>query len=391
MTSDKQPYLTAKESPPPLPQRNGDPKRRMGRATRASDTPDSGGLINAVYPNAIECTGLLASAGVKGMNVFAGISALLGSASGFFFGGLSIFDSQWSWEVPVGCLFILISLLFLGFAITAFRLDLFAYRDEPILFNRKTKKVHLFRRRIQMSRPWRPWPLAIDTYDWNQITGEIRGGGRLVGGSLPATRNRLVLAINAEPTARGKKGKVIDQVIVGMEEQSAHDCVGRWEHIRRYMEEDGAPLQPGCDLSMMRGFSHRAAFARGGLLFLLPGFYRNFAQKPGSLIAGTTVLVILLPMLLPFSFFRWLAEATSRAPWWPPPILDEAGGAPLPESEVLAQRDALARAQAEPADTDVTPSPPLPKWLKFLLIFIPLSIAFFATVIVVLWHAMMSY
>jgi hypothetical protein len=48
--------------------------------------------------------------------------------------------------------------------------------------------------------------------------------------------------------------------------------------------------------------------------------------------------------MLMFAVFRWLAEITSRAPWWPPEILDAAGGEPLPEAQVHAQADELAKA-----------------------------------------------
>ena len=142
-----------------------------------------------------------------------------------------------------------------------------------------------------------------------------------------------------------KLEKIIDEIILGMDETYQDDCVARWEHIRRYMEEDGPPLPAGERLALTRGFSHRLAFARGGLWVLIPGFYDDFRKEPIGIILGTLAQLITLPAMLMFAFFRWLAEVTSNAPWWPEAVLRDAGGAPLPEDQVHAEADALKRAQ----------------------------------------------
>jgi hypothetical protein len=43
---------------------------------------------------------------------------------------------------------------------------------------------------------------------------------------------------------------------------------------------------------------------------------------------STLVFVMLLPVGIFLAFFRWLAEVTSRDPWWPAEIIEAAGGAP---------------------------------------------------------------
>ena len=333
----------AEKYPPSPPDRGHNKPRRLSRVSRATEHPHAVGAVNAAYLNAIEIAGLPSSAGVKGMGMFAGLCMLVGSGYVWEF-GLMILEDGGKFTVA-GLLFVLMGTVILGVAITFLRSDLFSYRDEPTLFNRKTRKVYAFRRRRQMKRPWARWPLVIDVYDWEQITGEIHGGFQLVGGSLPSTRYRLVAAVSDQPTTRGRKTKIIDEIILGMDETYQDDCVARWEHIRRYMEEDGPPLPAGERLALTRGFSHRLAFARGGLWVLIPGFYDDFRKEPIGIILGTLAQLITLPAMLMFAFFRWLAEVTSKAPWWPEAVLRDAGGAPLPEDQVHAEADALKRAQ----------------------------------------------
>ncbi len=336
--------IAAAATYPPVPpdRKHGKPRHRLGRGSRATERPHAVGAINAVYPNAIEIAGLLSSAGVRGFGVFAGMFAFAAALYAWFSGFYWDFSRGW---VLSGLLSVAVGGAFFIVAVSFFRSDLFSYRDEPILFNRKTRKVYAFRRRRQMKKPWARWPLVIDVYDWEQITGEIHGGAQLVGGSLPSTRYRLVAAVSDQPTARGRKTKIIDEIILGMDETYQDDCVARWEHIRRYMEEDGPPLPAGERLALTRGFSHRLAFARGGLWVLIPGFYDDFRKEPIGLILGTLAQLITLPAMLMFAFFRWLAEVTSKAPWWPEAVLRDAGGAPLPEDQVHAEADALQLAQ----------------------------------------------
>ena len=341
MTEDL--MAAAEKYPPSPPDRGHGKSRRLGRGSRATDHPHAVGAVNAVYPDAIEIAGLLSSAGVRGTGIFMALFALGTTGFLWFMTSLTFVDSKG--DEWFGVVIFLVGLIFLNVAISFFRIDLFSYRDEPILFNRKTRKVYAFRRRRQMKRPWARWPLVIDVYDWEQITGEIHGGFQLVGGSLPSTRFRLVAAVSDQPATRGRKTKIIDEIILGMDETYQDDCVARWEHIRRYMEEDGPPLPAGERLALTRGFSHRLAFARGGLWVLIPGFYDDFRQAPIGIILGTLAQLITLPAMLMFAFFRWLAEVTSKAPWWPEAVLRDAGGAPLPEDQVHAEADALKRAQ----------------------------------------------
>lgn len=327
-TMDKRPG-----PPVPMPYGKVEPKRVLRRNKREVERMIMNGEVSAVYPHAIEVPGFLFGT-AKGMLTFAGLSALAASMFGWFMGFLALSagkDTAW-----FAALFSSFGLIALGIATTFLRMDLFGYRDEPVLFNRKTRKVHLFRRRANMLKPWAAWPLVIDTYDWDCILGEVHGGFQMAGGSLPAMRYRLLAAAYDGPTGRGRKVKLIDRFVIGAEMPSQTYCIARWEHIRRYMEEGGPALQAGEPL-LKRTFSHRDALARGGLWALETGFYDGFKDKPGPKIAGTLLTVLLSPVFVFFGAFRWLAEITSKEPWWPEGILEAAGGAPLPDGEVYAR------------------------------------------------------
>jgi hypothetical protein len=322
----------------------GTPARRLGRQRSACQRPAANGRINAVYQHAIEVTGFMS--GTKGMGVFGGGLALIGLVVLLNLAGLIVEERQRFGLLDfVGGTILAVAIAGAGLAALAFfRVDLFALRDEPVLFNRDTGKVHLFRRRMRWSRPWVRWPVVIDTYDWDCICGEVRGGAQLVGGSLPALRYRLLAAVSQRAEGLGSK-IVIDRFHIGREESSQDDCVALWEHIRRYMEEGGPVLQPGDVFNPTRGFSHRRALANGGLWVLQPGFYGGFWRKPAGKVLGTLAQLVTLPVTLSLACARWLAEITSRTPRWPADVLAQAGGDPLAEQDVLAS---IVSARPEP-------------------------------------------
>ena len=333
----------APASPYPQPSDDyGKPKRRLSRIAKTK----TGGLmtgeaVSAVYPNALELPGLVSSA--KGLGVLVGIFSLGVALFSAYMTLLIAADSEDAFAFGLLTFSTFLAAVCAG--VTSLRIGLFSYRDEPILFNRKTRKIHVFARKVRMSRPWLRWPLSIRTYDWECVVGEIYGGFRLLGGSLPTTRYRLVLTVHDAPTGHGKKPNVIDRIIVGAEEQGMDSCACRWEFIRSYMEENGPPLRPYDEIYNARKFSIQNMLLNSGFWICAPGFYRDFSKAPVGPLLGTLAQFVVLPVTIPLAIFQSLAEITGRNPWWPPLILDEAGGPPLPESEVLAQRDALARAQ----------------------------------------------
>jgi hypothetical protein len=310
--------------PVPVPFSEGKPKRVLTRGTRACEQVLGSSSVNAVYPHAIEICGQLGVA--KGMGVFGGLLVTgltlmnLWVVSLIAMRGGRIPLTLSGWLVSV--LGLAVSVATLGGAVWFFRKDLFTYRDEPVLFNRKTRKVHLFRRRINWKRPLSPWPVVIETYDWDCIRGEIHGGTHY-NGSFFVTRFQLLLAVADKPRSK----TVIDRFIVGSQGFSLVQMTHLWEHVRRYMENDGAPLQPGEQLNHDRVFSHAGAWAMA-----FPFLHRDAENRHS--IALWAAAILAFPLTLTLSLCTWLAELSCRQPQWPQAILDDAGGRPLSDEKL---------------------------------------------------------
>ncbi|MBB5018266.1 hypothetical protein HNQ59_001554 [Chitinivorax tropicus] len=223
------------------------------------------------------------------------------------------------------------------FAATMGRLDLFSYRDEPILFNRASRKLHIFRRRFKWTRPFSRWPVVIDSYDWDCVRGEVKGGAVLMG-TVPTTRFQLYLAIADRPGS----DTIIDRVPVGGPSLGKDHFQPLWEHIRQYMEADGPPLQAGDSLSRHTQFSHRMAWS-AGFFFLDPDYKNQVPSRLGRAIGITTNLLIAPFAMIP-GLLAWLSGLSGRDPWWPDDVLAAAGGPPLSEPAALALRPAVPTA-----------------------------------------------
>jgi hypothetical protein len=327
----------------PVPFSEGKVRRRFTRSKAASDWARASASINSIYPNAIEICG--SAAGTKGLWTFGALGLLI-LAVGF---GITALDVPLRSNLSAAVL-AFHSIMFAGAVILAvsggvfLRLDLFSFRDEPVLFNRATRKVHVFRRRANWRRPFSPWPLVIDTYDWDSIHAEVKGGP-VYNGALVVFRYWMYLTVTDRPGSK----TVIDRFVVGSHETAAGDHAPHWEHIRRYMEEGGPPIYADDEFCSLHKFSHRSAWGQG-IFFLHPEFKRWCRQSPVLMSFVTVVTVIALPFFVVFAFCIWLAHFTSRDPYWPQAIVQAAGGAPLPEATARAQAPESPRALERKAE-----------------------------------------
>ena len=115
----------------------------------------------------------------------------------------------------------------------------------------------------------------------------------------------------------------------------------RWEHIRRFMDEDGPHLAP-CD-SMF--------FDESTKKFWSILTWRQPLLGPGSKIYWTgevlngawfltipagLFFLLLLPFTVIASVMRWLSHVAKREPAWTKSILASVGGRTLSTAELLA-------------------------------------------------------
>ncbi|KVC30697.1 hypothetical protein WS58_27455 [Burkholderia pseudomultivorans] len=210
-----------------------DDKRRP--VHEMSSTCDS--LLN-IYPNAIEIGTPMGAGGKAVFLILGTLIGLLGAAGIGYLAVLALL------EIPLFGIFVsAAALLFLLFAVFCLRAALFSPRDLPVLFNRKDRSVSF----IPYVTPsfWRFWEkggagavrtrawddVKVRSYKWTQLTGAAARESyflSLLWGDVDNPRSC------AEIVNIGYTGWWEDAMLWRL-----------YEHIRRYMEEDGPPIPHG--------------------------------------------------------------------------------------------------------------------------------------------------
>lgn len=243
---------------------------------RASETPHTHNYVIGGYENALVMDAMPSK--LRGMmSVFACGLLCLGLFAGYAdiraFEWLwdLFFDAEHYWMIPFQLVLNLITtaifLICIIASIRAFRVDLCAPREAPLIFNRKTRKVYRYGPDIpsfeDMAGPdgkfcWRgvgryilktflPWHnrMLLIEYDWDCLEAEFYRVTAMAGKVL-RTDDHLDLYVLEAPGS----DKVLNSfpLIPSIEtgEVVARDV---WEHVRRFMEEGGPLLnqhdQPG--------------------------------------------------------------------------------------------------------------------------------------------------
>jgi hypothetical protein len=217
--------------------------KRFSKDSPASETPLSLGLIKKIYSEAIEYTAI--AKGTRGMIMFVGLfgsglviwcacdgfmtqlsSRFLGAAE-FFFVFLSTVLILCSSYLALKCM----------------QLELFMPEDSPIIFDRRNRKVYRIYKETYTG--WRGvlrhWPLRTAEHDWALIDAEHQATVSTTGSTILRYHALMFLVrkSSSDPT-------IVDSFTVGSSIQMGEVTVPAvWEHIRRFMEEDGPHLNPG--------------------------------------------------------------------------------------------------------------------------------------------------
>jgi len=168
----------------------------------------------------------------------------------------------------------------------------FTYTYFPIRFNRKTRKVYLF-------RPGRPG-LPVLEAEWDKVFFTY---GPCKVDVAPDTAWDIRGHILAEDSKT-----VIDTFALGMfrlESEGDEKLRGYWEMIRRYMEE--GPKEAYDRITYCDSIYEHHETLKGSLTRM----YRAASHS------NITLGVLLSPLWVPFSLARWIAGFTCRTPQWP--------------------------------------------------------------------------
>ena len=293
------------------------------------------------------------------MSVFA---VLMLAAAPLSFAGIKLI---WSFGLPIvslSHLFVLVlSLLLLVataagifWAIRAFRIDLLTPTDNPLVFNRKKRKVYRVMPDIPewhgvspaaLLRHWlntfRPWPMQVIEYDWDCLEAEYFSKTSMAG-NVARTEHHLWFYVKASPTSDqvlGSFGMVPPLLI---REDSA---MMFWEHIRRFMQDNGPPLPPGETPApkpprnpisalntvmpyfwpvMVAGLLWSGSkFVEQGLFRMSPYEFIDTSAYHVGIAAFCVALISLFGCAA--AFFNWLGHLFAPRLKLPPEVLQEAG------------------------------------------------------------------
>ena len=136
-----------------------------------------------------------------------------------------------------GVLFFLLSLVMI-------RRGFFSPSDHPVLFNRKTREVHVIPiKTLNFLKFWEKGePGELRSYRWDHVTARTYRRLDVPGGTVARTETVLQMLCTT-PESPNAVDLMVSLGFTGTWRDNTQ--VELWEHIRRYMEEGGPPLQPG--------------------------------------------------------------------------------------------------------------------------------------------------
>ncbi len=211
-----------------------------------------------------------------------------------------------------------------AFILKAVRTEFFCLEDEPTIFDRAQRKVYRIFREVQPGflGLFKPWPVRICAYDWDLLdcehTATVTGTGSTV------TRYHALVFIVGKSA---KDPTIIDSFNIGHSYQLGEPTVPAvWEHIRRFMEENGPTLPPGETFApslrpqtLLQSLSAVGPFGSNYVLW--------WKDATGQMILGHLLFPVTIPFFLLWGMLNWLSYKTSIRVDWPREIREAIGTA----------------------------------------------------------------
>ena len=292
--------------------------RHFDKRQSASRNPAALGWVKATYPDAIEYTSKTAS--LKGLAfVWACFTPVFVVIGGVMLSAPFGLDGEPLWAVLIiGAMSLLgIGFILFGIWVTAFalRIDFFHLSDQPILFDRKHRRVYRLFSEMPSGKlgVFKPWPIRACVYEWDLIDAEHNVESVMTGAT--ATSNHyLMFAVRKsadDPT-------IIDSFQIGNPmDLNEGLTAAMWEHIRRFMEENGphlpTPDEPLANqappLSWWQGL--------GATGMLGPGYWGRWRNQPGTMLIMHLAGPVTVPMFLLWATGNLLSYKTEIKVDWP--------------------------------------------------------------------------
>ena len=292
---------------------------RFAKSVQAAAKTTSCGLLKTKFPNGLEFTGIAHEA--RGLIVFVGLIAAavaIGFGQMFFFGMI-----RWGLEEAFHRIVLCIGILFviggLHVLLRAIRFEFFRPEDEPIIFDRKHRKVYrLFR---ETHPGWKglfkPWPIRAAEYEWDLVDVEHNAVLMTTGSTITRLHHLFFIVRRSatDPT-------IIDSFEVGNTIQLGETTVAPlWEHIRQFMEEQGPHIPAGESLITSKPPATLWE-SMGAVGPIGPDYFSLWKTQRGTMIFYHVLFPFFLPMFLLWGLFNWLSYKTATPIQWPQEVLD---------------------------------------------------------------------
>ena len=194
------------------------------------------------------------------------------------------------------------------------RLELFRPIDEPVIFDRKNRKVYVIARAVAPG--WRglfeSWPICAYEYIWDLIDAEYQMTISTTGSTMTTWHNLLFTAKN-----NSSDDRTIGSFHVANPILLSESTVGPfWEHIRRFMEEEGPHLPPG-EVKTYLEVPTSLWQSMGAVGPFGPNYFHWWKNHPFYSSIIHLFIPFTLPVLLVWGFMNWLSYRTATDLQWP--------------------------------------------------------------------------
>jgi hypothetical protein len=291
------------------------PVVRYQKSQQAAGSTNAFELIKNTYADAIEYRTIPVQ--VRGLALLFGLlTAALAIRGGWLFYS-SILDRDGKVATFFYFLFFLIVLLCLcGLMLAVFsvRLELFRPVDEPVIFDRKNRKVYLVARAIApgLRGLFKSWPLHVHEYDWSLIDAEYHLTISTTGSTVNTWHNLQFLVKSSIRDSRKIGSFYVANPILLTE-----STVGPfWEHIRRFMEEDGPHLPHGETKTYLE-VPKSLWQSMGAVGPFGPNYFYWWKQHPFYSCLLHLFSPIFLPVCFAWGLMNWLSYLTAIEVQWP--------------------------------------------------------------------------
>jgi len=335
-------YAPASGSSTGLVGRSIDEERQLGggdgivtrykKDQSAASSASALGYLKSLYGDAIEYTSLTKN--LKGTAFYWAIFLGLGMAPAFVGCGIflmSIGDFKDIFFLVSGSLVTLGSLAFgLYVFSTLIRIELFQPEDLPIIFDRRNKKIFRLMREEQSGflGAFKAWPIMACEYDWNLVDCEHQAQIFPIGGVI-STNHFLMFLVRKSPA----DPTIIDSFQLANSASLSDDlCDRMWEHVRRFMEENGphlpTPHEPLADMTAPPSWWE----SLGAVGPFGSNYWKFWRDSPLYTIFMHLIFPISLPMFFLWGTGNYLSFKTAIAVHWPAEVLTAIGPKQQPRS-----------------------------------------------------------